>query len=35
LEAKAVFLASKIIEIVGLAKGKKESERLARKQLQS
>ena len=35
LEAKAIFLASKIIEIVGLAKGKKEAERIARKQLES
>ena len=35
LEAKAIFLASKIIEIVGLAKGKKDAERIARKQLES
>ena len=35
LEAKAIFLASKIIEIVWLAKGKKECEQLARKQLES
>lgn len=34
LEAKAIFLASKIIEIVGLAKGK-EAEKLARKQIES
>ena len=34
LEAKAVFLASKIIQIVGLAKGK-DAEKLARKQLTS
>ena len=34
LEAKAMFLASKIIEIVWLAKGK-EAEKLARKQLTS
>ena len=34
LEAKAMFLAGKIIEIVGLAKGK-EAEKLARKQLTS
>ena len=35
LEAKAVFLASKIIEITWLAKNKKASELLARKQLES
>jgi hypothetical protein len=34
LENKAVFLAGKLIEIVGLAKGKK-AEELARKQLES
>ncbi len=34
LEAKAMFLAGRIIEIVGLAKGK-EAEKLARKQLTS
>jgi thymidine phosphorylase len=35
LEAKAVFLAGKIIEIVWLAKTKKEAEEIARKQLES
>ena len=35
LEEKAVFLAGKIIEMVGLTKWRKDSERLARRQLES
>ena len=35
LEAKAVFLAGKIIEMVGLTKWRKDSEHLAKRQLES